>query len=333
MNKISIVIPCRNEANYIFGCIASVLNSDYPKELLEILVCDGRSDDGTQNIIHELSVKHSCIKYIENKEKITSAGLNMGIKNAVGDIIMILGAHAEIFPDYISKCVDILSRNPEIGCTGGVLVNLTVDNSSEAIALAMSSPFGVGDAHFRTGNKDGYVDTVAFGAYKKEVFDKIGLFDEALVRNQDDELNYRLLKSGYKIFLSTDIKAKYYVRSSLNKLFTQYYQYGYWKVFVNMKLHSITTFRQLAPLLFVLFIITGTVASMVSPIFFTAFIGTIGIYIMIGLISAMNKTKNPLIVFKILLSFIVLHLSYGLGYLEGIFLLFIFGGNPGKTKK
>jgi len=316
--KVSIIIPCRNEEKYIARCISSVINSDYPEELLEVLVCDGLSDDRTPEIVNQFASKYPSVKYLLNKKQTVPYALNLGVQNATGDIIIILGGHAEVYPDYIKTCVELLDNNPEIGCVGGLLDNIYEDDVSTVIAAAMSSPFGVGSAHFRTGAKEGYVDTVAFGVYKKEVFEKIGLFDEKLVRNQDDEFNYRLIKAGYKIFLSKEIRVKYYVRSSFFKLFKQYYQYGYWKVFVNKKHKTITTFRQIIPFFFVLFLIVGGMLCMINYLFIKFYVSLLLFYSIVSVLSAFQKTNNPFKICIVIYAYLILHVSYGLGYSMGL---------------
>jgi GT2 family glycosyltransferase len=197
----------------------------------------------------------------------------------------------------------------------------------------MSSSFGVGNAHFRTGNKSGYVDTVAFGAYKKEVFDDIGYFDEDLIRNQDDEFNFRLLKNGYKIYLSNKIKSKYYVRGSFSKLFKQYYQYGYWKVFVNKKHKTVTTVRQLIPLFFVLFLILGGIISFAHPYIFIFYRAIILLYFLLGLLFAWDGNNSLKKAISITFTFFILHLSYGLGYLLAIFDFILLNKKPNDKSK
>ena len=331
MIQISVIIPCRNEEFFIEKCLNSILNSDYQKELLEILVCDGKSEDNTAELVKKITESNSYVKLLVNEKKTTPNALNLGIKNAKGKIIMILGAHAEISEDYISKCLTALNSDDKIGCVGGVLENIS-SGSGIAISLAMSSLFGVGNAFFRTGNKDGYVDTVAFGVYKKEVFDKIGYFDEELTRNQDDEFNYRVTNAGYKIFLSSDIKAKYYVRSSFMKLFKQYFQYGYWKVYVNKKHQTLTSIRQIIPLLFVLFCISGLFIPLMPTYYLLFYLIIVTCYLLLAIISAILKTINPIIILQMVFSFFILHFSYGFGYLEGIVNFYFLNRKPGAQK-
>lgn len=327
--KVSITIPCRNEAKYIARCLNSIVSCTYSKERLNVYVCDGNSNDRTQEIISEFQIKYPFVHLLKNEKQTTPHALNLGLKADDSDIKIILGAHAEIAPNYIEKCIETFKISKQIACVGGVLENITEDEDTEVIAMAMSSGFGVGNAYFRTGNYSGYVDTVAFGAYKKEVFEKIGFFDEELIRNQDDEFNYRLLKAGYKIYLSSEIRAAYYVRSSFSKLFKQYFQYGYWKVFVNKKHQSVTTFRQLVPLFFVLFLLFSCVFFLI-PIPFFRWIYPIGIilYFTTSSAFAVKMAGSVNVFFKIIYVFFILHFAYGFGYLLGIKDFFIFNTSP-----
>jgi len=329
LNKtVSIIIPCRNEAEYIEKCVVSILNCNYPQELLSIYVCDGLSDDNTRNIISTIAKSNTNVHLIDNQKKSTPYGLNLGLKKCNASIKIILSAHATIHSDFIAENLNSLSLDKKIGCTGGVIENVYENETAEIIGLAMSSPFGVGNAHFRTGKKDGYVDTVAFGAYKKEIFDQIGYFDEDLDRNQDDEFNFRLLKNGFKIYLSSNIKSKYYVRGAYTKLFKQYYQYGYWKVFVNKKHKTITTARQLVPLFFVLFLFAGPLIGLIDIrlLILWCFIGII--YDVSALFFALKTTTQTSKAIKVAFTFLILHFSYGIGYLRGLVNFIIFGKSP-----
>lgn len=318
MKSVSITIPCRNEALYIAKCLQSIVNCNYDKGLLQVFVCDGLSDDKTPDIIKDFAANYPYIHYLRNEKQATPYGLNLGLKASDAEINIILGAHAEIYPDYIDKCIEAFNFDKKIGCVGGIIENVYETGVSEIIGKAMASGFGVGNAHFRTGSKDGYVDTVAFGAYKREVFENIGYFDEELLRNQDDEFNYRLLKHGYKIYLFRPIRSKYYVRGSYSKLFRQYYQYGYWKVYVNKKHQTITTLRQVVPLLFVLFLLGGILLSLLQKVFLIVYLSVIGIYVIAGYHSASKQTTVFSSQWSIVKCFFILHFSYGLGYLKGM---------------
>lgn len=324
--KVAIVIPCFNEEKYIGKCIESIIKNDFPKDNLEVIICDGLSTDKTLDEINKYTSKNSYIKVLNNKNKTTPFALNIGIKSTNADIIIILGAHSEIYDDYISKCVEKLNIYSSIGveCVGGIVENCAENKKSKLISLAMSSKFAVGNISFRTGGKDGFVDTVGAGAYKRDVFDKIGYFDEELTRNQDDELNFRLTKNGYKIFFSNEIKYKYHVRASFDKLYKQYFQYGFWKVYVNKKHNTITTIRQIVPFLFVVFLITGSIASIFSKIILLIFTGILLIYLFLAFVSAIKLTKFIGEIVLIIFTFVILHISYGSGYLKGIIDFIIF---------
>jgi len=329
--RVAIVIPCRNEQRYIGRCLQSIVDCNYPKDLLRVWVSDGRSDDSTRDIVNEYAKQHAWIGLLDNELRTTPVALNLGIKNSPdADAVIILGAHAEVLPDFVSRNVELLQEDPAAGCVGGLIENVNEDEVSEAIGAAMSSAFGVGNAHFRTGGSEGYVDTVAFGAYRKEVFEKIGLFDEELTRNQDDEFNYRVIKAGFRIRLWSAIRSRYYVRASFRKLLRQYYQYGYWKVYVNKKHGAITTLRQLVPLGFVLFLFSGSIWPLLSWKLALAWTGILLLYVAGAFFFALRKSASPKKVLRIVWAFVCLHAGYGFGYLRGLIDFFLLGRKPGR---
>jgi glycosyltransferase involved in cell wall biosynthesis len=327
---VAIVIPCRNEEQYISACLDSILASDYPKEKLEVWVCDGMSDDKTPAIVQEYADKWESVRYLENPEKFTPQALNLGLKASQASIKMILGAHSELDDQYVRKSAEILMSHPEVGCVGGIIDNKYENDTSELIGKAMSSPFGVGNAHFRTGTSSGYVDTVAFGAYRAEVFEQIGFFDEDLVRNQDDEFNFRLTKAGWKIWLDPTIRATYYVRSSIGRVVKQFYQYGYWKVYVNQKHKSVTSLRQLAPPLFTLWLVASLVLAFLWPFSRIGLILGLVMYFFVGLYFAIRKDGRMTQSVNMLGVFFMLHLSYGSGYLIGMIQFMLLRKKPSK---
>lgn len=329
--RVSIAIPCYNEAAYIERCLRSVLNQDYPSHLLEAIVADGMSTDGTREILKNMAGAHEQIHFIDNPDRHTPKALNLGIGASKGEIIIILGAHAELQADFVSENVAVLNRYPEAGCVGGVIENVNENETAAIIARAMRSPFGVGNARFRTGGKGGYVDTVAFGAYRREVFDQIGTFDEELVRNQDDEFNYRLTINGWKIRFEPSIRSKYYVRSSYSKLFRQYFQYGYWKVYVNRKHKAVTSLRQLIPFLFVCFIVMTLLGSFFSSLMLSALMAGLILWFLGALVATLwVKTPSPN-VGAVISTFFLLHLGYGLGYARGVFEFLMLHRKPAST--
>ncbi|MEY4877501.1 MAG: hypothetical protein RL708_2651 [Bacteroidota bacterium] len=328
--KVSIVIPCRNEEHYIGKCLQSIIDSDYDKNLLEVFVADGLSTDNSKQIIQQFSAKNSWIHFIENENQTTPFALNAGIKKSTSDVLIILGAHSEIYPDFISRNIFYLNKYPECGCVGGYLENVYENETAEVVGAAMSSVFGVGNANFRIPDKEGFVDTVAFGAYRKEVFEKIGLFDEVLTRNQDDDFNFRVTKEGYKIFLSPTIRCKYYVRASYQKLYRQYKQYGYWKVYLNKKHKAFLSIRQLIPFLFVSFLFVGFLASCFNEVLRMLYLSGIATYCLLAFYFAFQKSTQLKTTIKIASTFFLLHWSYGVGYAKGLLDFILLNKKPNK---
>lgn len=327
--KVSIVIPCRNEEKYIGECLQSMVEQSYGIENIEVLVCDGYSEDNTQKIINEFNLKYPQVKLVLNEKRVAPSAMNLGIKRAEGEIIIIFGAHAYMDKDYVKLCVEKLNNDESLACVGGKIINISENGIAKAISLAMASPFGVGNALFRFSDKEQYVDTVAFGAYKKKIFDEIGLFDEEFVRNQDDELNFRVTQSGNKILLSPDIISHYYTRGSFSKLWRQYYQYGFWKVRVIQKHKRPASIRHLIPVLFVISMILGIGLSPFFKIARYGFAAELLAYFLGAFTFAVKTSKNNLkYVPQVMLTFFILHLSYGSGFLEGIFVFLLF-----KSKK
>lgn len=330
--KVSVVIPCRNEENHIGKCLQSIIDQSYGIDNIEAMVCDGNSNDNTQDIIKEYNIKYPQIQLVVNEKKVAPTAMNLGIKAAHGEIIVIFGAHAYMDKDYIKICVEKL-KSPDIACVGGRIINISENSMAEAISFSMGSPFGVGNALFRFSEKEQLVDTVAFGAYKRSIFDEIGYFDEELVRNQDDELNFRLTKSGNKILLSPTIISKYYTRGSFSKLWTQYFQYGFWKVRVIQKHKKPAALRHLVPLIFVISLILGTLASPFSKVTRYLFLLEIILYLSGAIIFSLKASKGQIkYVPRMLIAFLILHTSYGIGFLEGLIVFYCLKSNKAVEK-
>jgi glycosyltransferase involved in cell wall biosynthesis len=325
--KVSVVIPCRNEEKYIGKCIQSIIDQSYGINNIEALVCDGCSDDNTQQIIKEYNTKYPQIKLVVNDKKVAPTAMNLGIKASNGEIIVIFGAHAYMDKDYIKICVEKL-KNKDIVCVGGRIINISENSMAEAISFSMGSPFGVGNALFRFSEKEQLVDTVAFGAYRRSIFDEIGYFDEEFVRNQDDELNFRISKSGNKMLLAPDIISHYYTRGSFGKLWTQYFQYGFWKVRVIQKHKKPAAIRHLIPLIFVVSLTLGALVSPFSKVARYLFLTEILLYLSGAIIFSLKASKGQIkYVPRMIVAFLILHLSYGIGFLEGLVVFYCLRSN------
>ncbi|MFO7545436.1 MAG: glycosyltransferase family 2 protein [Trueperaceae bacterium] len=322
------ILPVRNEAAFIERAVTSVLEAGRGLDGFEVLVVDGLSDDGTREVVEELAERNPSVRLLDNPERTVPHAMNIGIRAARGDVVIRVDGHAEVPPDFVRANLAELGAHPECACVGGVIENVNLTPLSEAISAAMSSPFGVGNATFRTGGDAGYVDTLAFGAYRKQDLERIGLFDEELVRNQDDELNFRLVRSGRKIWLSHRIHSKYFVRSSMRKLFRQYFQYGYWKVYVNRKHGTVTSLRQLVPPLFVTSLVVLLPLALVwRPARMLLGI-EVALYLVAALVFALRASGELLRALRTMASFATLHLGYGLGYLAGIWDFFVLRRRP-----
>jgi glycosyltransferase involved in cell wall biosynthesis len=328
--RVSIIIPCRNEEAFIGKVLENIINQDYPTDFTEVFVVDGKSNDKTVELIKGYSEKHSFIYYLENPQKIVPFALNKAIKKSTGEIIIRMDAHAVYPNDYISKLVDGLA---EYKCenVGGVWITKPGSDSlkAKAIALATSHPFGIGNAYYRLSNqKPKEVDTVPFGCYNRKIFDKIGYFDEELIRNQDDEFNARLIKNGGKIYLLPQIQIIYFAREKLSKVSIMFYQYGLYKPLVNLKIGKPATLRQFAPLLLVIYLVITGGLSFISNFILVSFILGIIFYLFICSFATVSiwikNIKESGLMFYLFLLFPIIHLSYGWGYLTGIFRFLIF---------
>jgi glycosyltransferase involved in cell wall biosynthesis len=316
---VSVIMPIRNEEENIRNSLDAICKQNYPLDRLEILVVDGISTDNTRSIVQEIQQQYNQICLIDNPRKIVPPGLNLGIQQARGEIIIRVDGHTVISPDYVRECVEALARTGADNA-GGKMVGQGKTGFGNAVVLATSSAFGIGNARFHFSNKEEWVDTVYLGAWPKKVFEKVGKFNEEMVRNQDDEFNYRLRKAGGKILLSPNIQSKYLVRGSPEKLWKQYFQYGYWKVRVLQQHPRQMSYRQFVPPLFVLALSSLSVLSIFVTSLRKLFGLIFGIYLAANLASSMvlakkNGWKNLLFLPAV---FLTLHLSYGSGFLKGL---------------
>lgn len=323
MKTLSIICPTYNEEKYIEKCIASILASDYDKGKLQVIFIDGMSTDNTRDIIARYIDKYDWIKLLDNPAQFTPNALNIGIRSSSGEIVIRLDAHALYPPNYFSVLVHYLDSLPADN-VGVAYRSLPMANTllCKAIAIAVSSPFGVGNSYCRLGTtKIMRVDTVPFGCFRREIFDRIGLFDEELIRNQDDEFNARIIKNGGKIFLIPDITIDYFSRDSLGKVIKMFYQYGLFKPLVNKKIGKPATVRQFAPLLFVMALIVGLVGSIFSKVVLSALIVMLILYLSAALFFAIRHrdVQTGAGVLPVLpVVFFAMHTSYGWGYIVGI---------------
>jgi cellulose synthase/poly-beta-1,6-N-acetylglucosamine synthase-like glycosyltransferase len=306
----------RNEERYIKLCLDSVLSNDYPHKLLEIIVIDGMSTDRSREIVHQYAQKHDFIRSIENPKRVQAPGLNLGIRASEGEIILCMNAHTTYASDYVRKCVTALETTGADNVSG-VQHAVGTDFVSSTIAVAITTPFGIGDARFRYSNKEQWVDTVFPGAWYKHTLEELGGFNEEWVVNEDYELNYRLRKKGGKILLSPNIHCQYYVRSTLKALVRQYFRYGFWKVKTLVAHPDSLRWRHLMPPFFVMALLIS-----LALMFFHWRLGIIipVIYAVSCILASFRAAGRSVWKHFLLLPiiFLVLHLSWGVGFWAGV---------------
>ena len=318
---VSVIMPIRNEEVFIDRSLGAVLGQDYPAELVQVLVADGMSDDRTREIVEEMARAHPehTVEIVDNPGRIVPTGFNAALARARGDVVVRVDGHTIIAPDYVSECVAALTASGADN-VGGRMDAEGSGPVAEAIALATSSPFGVGDAKFHYATGEHWVDTVYLGAWPRAVFDRIGPFDPEMVRNQDDEFNYRLTAAHGRILLTDRIRSRYYSRASLRTLFRQYRQYGTWKVRVLQKHPRQMRARQFVPPAFAAVVLGGAVLAPVSPTVRRAWTAALSTYVAATLAASVSVAHRsgwrhlPVLP----AAFAAVHLGYGTGFLAGL---------------
>lgn len=320
---VSVIIPCRNEEKFVASCLNSIIVNNYPKENLEVLIVDGMSEDRTREIIKKHVEKYLFIKILDNPKKYTPFALNIGIKNSRGEIIIRMDAHSTYEKDYIKKCVRYL-ESYKADNVGGIWKIIPKENTfvAKAISFALASFFGAGNAYYRTGYSKGvkWVDTVFGGCYRRKIFDKVGFFNENLIRSQDMEFNLRLKKMGGRILLVPDIVSYYYPKTDLKDFFLHNFQDGIWAIYPLKFIKTPLSLRHYIPFIFVLTLLITALLGIFFPLFLRLFLAISGFYLLAALcfsIGIVAKEKNIVFFFLMPIAFITRHIGYGLGSIWG----------------
>jgi glycosyltransferase involved in cell wall biosynthesis len=328
--KISIIIPCRNEKSHIREFLDSVLAQELdPGWELEILLADGMSNDGTREIVRGYMERAANVFLVDNPGRIVSTGLNAAIAASNGEVIIRMDAHTVYAPDYIRECVRVLNETGA-DMVGGPGVAKGRGCIGEAIAAAFHAPFCVGGPKHHDANYEGEVEIAYLGCWRRSIFERVGLFDPDLVRNQDDEFAFRLRRAGGIAWQSPRIKSSYTPRASLGRLFRQYLQYGFWRVVVIRKHRALASWRHLVPTLFVTWILlSGALIGLCAVAGLTPVSSSIAIALAVGLsvyaagcvITALGfaRSVHPRVVLLLPVVIAVYHVAYGLGFLLGVF--------------
>ena len=323
--SVSVIIPCRNEEKTIHLVLAALYSQSYPRELLQVVIADGFSEDLTRQKVADFKTAHPGLDLlvVDNPQRIIPAGLNAAIHASNGDIIVRMDAHSIPNPDYVALCVDAHERNLAQNVGGVWDIQPGKDTwIARSIAAAAGNPLAVGDARYRFTDKADYVDTVPYGSYKRDLFEQIGLFDETLLANEDYELNTRILQSGGKIWLDPKIRCTYFARANLRALAKQYYGYGYWKVQMLKRYPETLRWRQALPPAFLLGLVVTLLAGFFWKPFQVLFALVLGLYLLILLSVGTHiaiKKRDILMMIGVPLAIITMHFCWGAGFIAGAF--------------
>lgn len=316
---VTLIMPIRNEERFIERSLGAVLAQDYPPDRLEILVVDGMSDDDTPTIVRDMLADRPTGRLLNNPGRIVPTAMNIGLEAAQGDVIVRVDGHTIIAPDYVRRCIEVLQETGA-DAVGGPMRAQGGSAFGQAVALATSHPLGVGGSRFHYATEPQEVDTVYMGTWPREVFDRIGRFDEELVRNQDDEFNYRLRAAGGRIWLDPSIRSTYYARATPRSLWRQYFQYGLYKVRVFQKVPGSARTRHWIPPLFALAVLGGLPVALLIPLLRLPYAAGLALYLLIDLVVSIRIAARAGWRHLLRLPFIfpILHLSYGLGFWAGL---------------
>jgi len=323
-STVSIIIPCFNEEKTIKKLLAAIYDQSYLRSHLEVVIADGMSTDGTRQQIESFAKSHMDLRItvVDNQRRIIPAALNLAIQNAQGDIIIRLDGHSVPFPDYVEKCVaELESNRGEV--VGGIWEIRPGRDTwvAESIAIAASHRLAVGDAHYRHTQKPAFVDTVPFGAFKRDLVTKLGFFDETLHVNEDYEFNTRVRESGGKIWLNPQIQSVYYARGTWGSLVKQYWRYGFWKSIMLRRYPHSLRWRQALPPLFVFSLFSLALLGFLWRGFHITLGLEILIYTFALIITSINsawKHRRALLIFGLPLAIVCMHVSWGSGFLWGM---------------
>ncbi|HUV86816.1 MAG TPA: glycosyltransferase family 2 protein [bacterium] len=332
---VSVVVPCRNEEAFIAKAVGSVLANEWPGDRLEVLVVDGMSADGTRDIIKEIATRDARVRLVDNPDLFAGSAMKVGLAAARGDYVVRVDAHAEIPPQYVTTGVGILEHHPEIWAVGGPVDRVAAGEEGRLVAAVNSNIFATGNTPVRVGRAEGPVDAVLYPVWRRDVFDRVGDFDESLVRNQDDDFHYRIREAGGVIYQTQKMRAKYYVRGSVRQLLRQYNQYAFWKMAVAKKHGRFIDWKPLVPPAFFAALAITAAGGFVTPYLWLVSGALAAAYIIADVaasaaVAAKTGLRN---FFKASAIFPVFHLRYALGIVAGIWCFYVRGFSPAETAR
>lgn len=326
---VSIVVPSRNSEVCIRDCLMSILRNDYPRERMQVLVVDGQSTDKTVEIVRGVMWDFHNVELYANPNRLPYSALNIGLSHARGSVFMRVDTRCIVPSDYVRSCVRTLEATNSDN-VGGVQWQTGNNLFQKAVGVATRHPFGSGNAQFRIGQKSGPSDTVFLGCYRREVFDRLGKFDEdGPVISEDASMNMRIIRSGGKVYLDSRIKVFYTARESLSDLWRQYFTYGGAKAHIFLKYRRLTSWRQAIPLLLLTSLLGTVVFSMFQVVFLFVFVSILGIYLVADLgISALLsiRERNLALSPHLMTIFPCMHLGWAFGFVIRL----LESSSPGK---
>lgn len=314
---VSVILPVRNEGASFASTLEAVRDQDYPADRMEILVVDGMSEDQTREVVRSFASRDTRFRLVDNPGRIVPHAMNRGIAEARGSYVVRIDGHTRVAQDFVSRSVAAL-RASGAECVGGRMDPVGATYVQDLVALATSGPFGVGDSHFHYSREPRFTDSVYLGSWPRETLMRLGGFDEEMVRDQDDELNYRLRAAGGRVWLDPSIRSTYTPRGSLRRLFKQYYQYGYWKVRVFQKHPGKMRLRHFVPAAFVG---AGALSVAAASSFVWGrwlLVAWGGSYVLAALAAAVRSSRRPSRILGLPAVFFVIHAAYGTGFLAGL---------------
>ncbi len=313
---VSVIVPMRNEEGWIERCVGSILAQNYPSECMEVIVVDGRSDDRSLEILGEIAERDSRLRVLSNPALIVPSSLNLALAEARGAIIARVDAHTVLDPEYLGAGVELLTRTGADN-VGGPMVSLGGGPVGDAIAEAMASRFGIGAVfHFATEERE--CDTVYMGMWPRRVFETVGLFDEQLVRNQDDEHSCRIRKAGGRILVSPALRSRYQNRQSWKELLTQFFQYGFWKVRVLQKHPAQMSVRHFVPPAMIALMLAAVGFAAWWPRIASLIGGGYALYLTGMFVVAASAGGAPAAIVRRFAAMLIIHHAWGTGFLAGL---------------
>ncbi len=322
--KVSIVVPCYNEQSTIRFLLEALYEQTYPHAEMEVVIADGRSTDGTREVIagFQKDFPDFCVRVVKNEDRFIPFGANRAIEASQGEMIIRLDGHATPYPDYVENCVGALEEGRGANVGGVWEIRPGAETwIADSIAVAAAHPLGVGDALYRHAKHAAEVDTVPFGAFRRVLIDQIGYFDESLLTNEDYEFNVRVRKAGGKIWLDPSIRSVYFARSTLWELIRQYWRYGFWKWRMLRRYPDTLRWRQALPPLFVTSLIGLAVLSIFIPLARTLLAAELLLYFSIMILAGFHmafQRRNVYLIFGLPLAIVAMHLAWGSGLLWSI---------------